>query len=253
VKAAAVQNLVFGVADVQHVDSTTTNASACVGMFYKLVLFLDFCDELISLLAIRHNIVILHRIFLSFYIGGYIVKLIEKTLSSKEIFNGKVLHITLDEVELTNGKQSKREVVNHPGGVAVAALDDDNNLLFVKQFRYPYKEVVLELPAGKLEKGSTPLENGKRELLEETGAVGYSYISLGQVYPSPGYTSEIIHLYACRVKSLGESRPDDGEFLNVEKIPLSTAVEMVLNNQIPDSKTQIAILKTAMLIKSGKI
>ncbi len=179
--------------------------------------------------------------------------LTEKTLSSKSVFDGRILHITLDEVELPNGKKSKREVVNHPGGVAVAALDGDNNLLFVRQFRYPYKEIVLELPAGKLEKGSTPLENGKRELLEETGAEGYSYISLGQVYPSPGYTAEIIHLYACRVKSEGESKPDDGEFLNVEKIPLDKAVEMVLNNMIPDAKTQIAVLKTALLLQSHKI
>ena len=181
------------------------------------------------------------------------MELTEKTLSSKSVFDGRILHITLDEIELPNGKKSKREVVNHPGGVTVAALDEGNNLLFVRQFRYPYKEVVLELPAGKLEKGSTPLENGKRELMEETGAEGYSYISLGQLYPSPGYTSEIIHLYACKVKSQGSSNPDDGEFLNVEKIPLDKAVEMVLNNQIPDAKTQVAVLKTAMLIKSGKI
>lgn len=181
------------------------------------------------------------------------MELTEKTLSSKSVFDGRILHITLDEIELPDGKKSKREVVNHPGGVTVAALDEDNNLLFVRQFRYPYKEVVLELPAGKLEKGSTPLENGKRELMEETGAQGYSYISLGQLYPSPGYTSEIIHLYACKVKSQGSSNPDDGEFLNVEKIPLDKAVEMVLNNQIPDAKTQVAVLKTAMLIKSGRI
>ncbi|MCD8025433.1 MAG: NUDIX hydrolase [Clostridiales bacterium] len=185
--------------------------------------------------------------------GGIITELSEKTLSSKNIYDGRILHITLDEVELPDGRRSKREVVNHPGGVAVAALDADNNLLFVRQFRYPYKEVVLELPAGKLEKGATPLENGKRELLEETGAVGYSYISLGKLYPSPGYTSEIIHLYACRVQSQSENRLDEGEFLNVEKIPLDKAVEMVLNNLIPDSKTQTAVLKTAMLLNSGRI
>lgn len=181
------------------------------------------------------------------------MELTEKTLSSKSVFDGRILHITLDEIELPDGKKSKREVVNHPGGVAVAALDDDNNLLFVRQFRYPYKEVVLELPAGKLEKGFTPLENGKRELYEETGAQGYSYISLGQLYPSPGYTSEIIHLYACRIKTQGNAKLDEGEFLNVEKIPLGKAVEMILNNQIPDAKTQVAVLKTAMLLKSGKI
>lgn len=181
------------------------------------------------------------------------MKLTEKTLKSTEVFSGRILHVYHDDVELPDGTFSKREVVRHPGGVCVAALDENNNLLFVRQFRYPYAEVVPELPAGKLEKGSTPLENGKRELLEETGAQGYSYISLGQVYPTPGYTDEIIHLYACRIKTQGESCPDEGEFLNVEKIHLDKAVEMVLNNQIPDAKTQIAVLKTAMLLKSGKI
>ena len=177
----------------------------------------------------------------------------EKTVASKEIFNGRVLHMFHDTVELSDGSTSLREIVRHPGGVCVAALDHDNNLLFVRQFRYPYAEEVLELPAGKLEKGSTPLENGKRELLEETGAVGCSYISLGQVYPSPGYTDEIIHLYACRIARQGESRPDAGEFLNVEKIPLDKAVELVLNNMVFDAKTQIAVLKTKLLLDSGRI
>lgn len=181
------------------------------------------------------------------------MKLTEKTLSSKSVFEGHVLHMKHDEVELSDGTREMREIVEHPGGVCVAALDEDNNLLFVRQFRYPYKEAVLELPAGKLEKGSTPLENGKRELLEETGAEGCSYISLGQVYPSPGYTNEIIHLYACRIRTKRESCPDEGELLNEDKIPLTKAVEMVLNNQIPDAKTQIAVLKTAMLLQSGKI
>ena len=177
----------------------------------------------------------------------------ETTISSKEVFGGRILHVVHDEVMLSDGSHTMREVVRHPGGVCVAALDADNYLLFVRQFRYPYAEVVLELPAGKLEKGSTPLENGKRELLEETGAVGSSYISLGQVYPSPGYTDEIIHLYACRVSSQGESRPDAGEFLNVEKIPLYKAVELVLNNMVFDAKTQIAVLKTKLLLDSGRI
>ena len=177
----------------------------------------------------------------------------EKTVASKEIFNGRVLHMFHDTVALSDGSTSLREIVRHPGGVCIAALDRDDNLLFVRQFRYPYAEEVLELPAGKLEKGSTPLENGKRELLEETGATGYNYITLGQVYPSPGYTDEIIHLYACRVKSVGESCPDEGEFLNVERIPVLRAAELVLNNQVFDAKTQIAVLKAAALLQSGKI
>lgn len=181
------------------------------------------------------------------------MKLFEKTISSKEVFKGRIIDVTLDEVELENGKKSSREVVGHPGGVCISALTRDNELLFVRQFRYPYREVVLELPAGKLEPGQNPLENGKRELLEETGAVGYSYVPLGQLYPSPGYCAEIIHLYFCRVESFKQPSPDEDEFLNIEKIPLDKAVEMVLNHQIPDAKTQTAVLKTALLLQRGTL
>ena len=181
------------------------------------------------------------------------MELTEKTLNSRVMFGGKILKLMVDDVELPDGSTSFREVVGHPGGVCVAPIDDDNYLYFVRQYRYPYHEIVLELPAGKLEQGMPPLENGKRELKEEVGAEGYSFISLGQVYPSPGYTQEIIHLYACKIKNIGEQQLDQGEFLNVEKIHINKAVEMVLNNQLPDSKTQIAILKLSMLLKSGKI
>lgn len=179
------------------------------------------------------------------------MKLFEKTVDSKEIFSGRVIAVTLDTIELQNGATSTREVVNHPGGVCIAALTENNELFFVRQFRYPYHEVVLELPAGKLEKGENPLENGKRELKEEVGASGTGYVSLGQLYPSPGYCGEIIHLYFCRVDKMGEPAPDEDEFLQIEKIPIHKAVAMVLNNQIPDAKTQTAVLKTAMLLEKG--
>ena len=175
----------------------------------------------------------------------------EKTLQSQKIFDGRIIHVHVDTVELPNGHTSTREVVAHQGGVCIAALTEQNELLFVRQYRYPYREVVLELPAGKLEKGETPLENGKRELKEETGAQGKGYVSLGKMYPTPGYCGEIIHLYACRIDEYGAQNPDDDEFLEVERIPLSRAVEMVLNNEIPDAKTQIAVLKTAMLLEKG--
>lgn len=181
------------------------------------------------------------------------MKLFEKTLQSSEIFKGRIINVTLDEVELENGKKSTREIVGHSGGVCIAALTKENELLFVRQFRYPYHEVVLELPAGKLEPGQDPLENGKRELLEETGAVGHSYVPLGQLYPSPGYCAEIIHLYFCRVESFQQALPDEDEFLEAEKIPLDKAVEMVLQNQVPDAKTQTAVLKTALLLKRGTV
>ncbi len=176
------------------------------------------------------------------------MKLYEKTIESKIIFEGKVIHVRHDTVELENGARAMREIVKHPGGVCIAALTDDNELLFVRQFRYPYKEVVLELPAGKLEKGQNPLENGKRELLEETGAVGREYMTLGKLYPSPGYCGEIIHLYFCKIDSYHAQQLDEDEFLNVERISLEKAVEMVMNNEIPDAKTQVAVLKTAALL-----
>ena len=177
------------------------------------------------------------------------MKLYEKTIDSKEIFNGKVLHFLHDTVELEDGTTAMREIVEHPGGVCIAALTKNNELLFVRQYRYPYKEIVLELPAGKLEKGQTPLENGKRELLEETGATGSHYMPLGKVYPSPGYTNEIIHLYFCTVEDFGSQQLDEDEFVTIERIPINRAEEMVLNNEIPDAKTQIAVLKAAALVR----
>lgn len=181
------------------------------------------------------------------------MKLFEKTLTSETKFEGRIIKVLRDTVELENGKTSAREVVCHNGGVCVAALTEQNEVLLVRQFRYPYKEVLLELPAGKLEKGEDPFEAVKREQMEETGTTGENYISLGNLYPSPGYCDEIIRIWACRVAQKGEMHLDEDEFLEVERIPLDKAVEMVLNNEIPDSKTQVGILKTAALIKAGKL
>ena len=180
------------------------------------------------------------------------MKLIEKTVSQEMIYQGKIINLRRDKAELENGRIATREVVEHPGGVCVAALTPENELLFVRQFRYPYSEVLLELPAGKRDRTEAPLECGKRELREETGAIGTVYLSLGKLYPSPGYCGEIIHLYVCRVESFGSQNPDEDEFLKVERIPLNRAAEMVLNNEIPDAKTQVAVLKTQALVAAGK-
>ncbi|WP_322202269.1 NUDIX hydrolase [Acutalibacter intestini] len=180
------------------------------------------------------------------------MKLYEKTLSSESIYDGKIIHVRLDQVELENGKTAMREVVDHPGGVSVAALTPENQLIFVRQFRYPYKKVLLELPAGKLEPGEDPFEAMKREQMEETGTTGENYISLGEVYPTGGYCGEIIRLWACRVRGDQHSlHLDEDEFLSTERIPLEKAVEMVYNLEIPDAKTQIGILKTAHLVEKG--
>ncbi|MBE6856595.1 MAG: NUDIX hydrolase [Ruminococcus sp.] len=172
----------------------------------------------------------------------------EKKLSSELKYEGLIFNITRDTVELINGNTAFREVLHHPGGVCVIPVTDNNEIYVVKQFRYPFGEVTTEIPAGKMEYGENHAECGKRELLEETGCTCSEYIYLGEVYPVPAYDKEIIHVYLAKGLSFGSQQLDEDEFLNVEKIPLSDAVDMVMNGQIKDSKTQIAILKTARLL-----
>ena len=167
----------------------------------------------------------------------------EQPLSADYKYRGRIINLRVDTALLPNGSSATREVVEHPGGVCVAALTEDGCLLFVRQFRYPYHKVLLELPAGKLDPGEDPLEAGKRELREETGAEAARYESLGELYPSPGYCGEIIHLYAATGLTFGQMSPDEDEFLEVEKIPLEEAARMVLDNEIADAKTQAAVLK----------
>ncbi len=167
----------------------------------------------------------------------------EQPLSADYKYRGRIINLRVDTALLPNGSSATREVVEHPGGVCVAALTEDGYLLFVRQFRYPYQKVLLELPAGKLDPGEDPLEAGKRELREETGAEAARYESLGELYPSPGYCGEIIHLYAATGLTFGQMSPDEDEFLEVEKIPLEEAARMVLDNEIADAKTQAAVLK----------
>lgn len=181
------------------------------------------------------------------------MNLTEKPVKQEYKFKGKIVNLRVDDALLPNGNIAKREIVEHNGGVMVAPLDNEDNLYFVKQFRYPYMEIVTELPAGKLEKGEDPFEAGKRELKEETGAVANKYVSLGQLYPTPGYCGEIIHMYLATELSFGEQNPDDDEFLEVYKIPLAKAVEMVLSGELKDSKTQTAILKIHCLKQEGRI
>ncbi|MDO4154994.1 MAG: NUDIX domain-containing protein [Clostridia bacterium] len=173
----------------------------------------------------------------------------EKPLKQDYLYRGKIVNLRVDDAELPDGTTALREVVEHPGGVCVAALTDKEELLFVEQFRYPYMETVLELPAGKLEYGEDPFEAGKRELLEETGAAAENYRDLGKLYPTPGYCGEIIHMYLAENLTFSEQHLDEDEFLEVRRIPLETAFQMVMRNEIRDSKTQVGILKTYQLIK----
>lgn len=172
----------------------------------------------------------------------------EKTLAEKEIFNGRIITVHVDDIELPDGTKGFREVVEHSGGVCVAALTEDNKLKFVRQYRYPYKKVLLELPAGKLEKGEEPMKAGIRELEEECGIVADKVVSMGCIYPTVAYCSEIIYLYLATGLKETQQKLDEGEFVSVEEIALSEAVEMVMNGEIRDSKTVALILKTARLM-----
>ena len=174
--------------------------------------------------------------------------LMETTLSSERIFDGRVLHIRRDTVRLPGGGASIREVVDHPGGVCVLALDDENRALLVSQFRYPYRQVLRELPAGKLEYGEDPEAAAVRELEEETGATAGEFRSLGELYPSPGYCGEIIRMYLARDLTFGETHLDEDEFLNLERVPFGELVEQVLSGEIRDAKTIAAVLKGKLLL-----
>ena len=181
------------------------------------------------------------------------MKLTEKTLEQNYLYRGRVFDMHVDKAELVSGRVVTRECIDHRGGVSVAILTDEDEMLFVRQYRYPYHEAVLEAPAGKLERDEDPFEAAKREQREETGTTGKNYLALGTMYPSPGYTNEVLHLYACRVESSGEQHLDEGEFLEVEKLPLAKAVELVESGGIPDAKTQILVLRAEKLVRGGKL
>ena len=167
----------------------------------------------------------------------------EKTITTKQVYDGIVVKLFSDEVELDNGYKATREIIHHPGGVCVVALDEDENVFMVEQFRYPFAEVLTEVPAGKLEYGEQPELCGRRELKEEVGAEAESFEYLGCLYPTVAYDTEKIYMYLARGLSFSEQDLDDGEFLDVKKMPLKQAFEMAMNNQLPDAKTQLAIIK----------
>ncbi len=180
-------------------------------------------------------------------------QMIEKTVEEHKIFDGHIITVYHNKAMLSDGTTAMREIVTHPGGVCLAALTDDDELLFVRQYRCPYDEIIMELPAGKLEKGEDPLEAGIRELSEETGATAEKVVSLGKVYPTPGYCGEIIHLYLATGLSFGDQHTDLDEFLEATRIPLEKAVEMVMSGELRDAKTQIAVLKVAKMKAAGQL
>ncbi len=173
----------------------------------------------------------------------------EKTLESNLKFKGCILEVYQDTVMLENEKSATRDVIRHPGGVCIVALTENNEVYFVKQYRYPHKKALLEIPAGKLEWGENHFECGKRELREETGFTADEFTYLGCLFPTPAYDTEVIHMYLAKGLHKAAQDLDDDEFLEVMTIPLDEAVKMVMNNEIEDAKTQLALLKASILLK----
>lgn len=165
----------------------------------------------------------------------------EKKLNSEIKYKGKILTLTVDDIELPDGNKSVRECVRHSGGAAVL-LVKDGGVLLVKQFRYLYGKTIYEIPAGKLNAGEDPLTAAARELEEETGYRA-KLVKLLDLYPSPGYTDEIIHIYFATEYEFVGQKLDEGEFLNCEFIPLEKVLSLIDGGEICDAKTVTAILK----------
>jgi len=168
--------------------------------------------------------------------------LVETRVSSEPVFDGALLHVRRDTVRLPTGRHATREYVVHPGAVAVLPLFDNGEILLERQFRYPLARVLLEMPAGKLDPGEEPLACGQRELREETGYSATRWEHLFTYYPLVAYSDERIEVFLAQGLTLGESKLDDGEFLETFTVPLTTAAEWVRSGQIVDSKTMLAIL-----------
>ena len=177
------------------------------------------------------------------------MELTERRVSSKTIFEGRIIKVTLDQAELPNGKLAAREVVEHPGGVAVLALEEDNTTYLVKQFRYPIQQLLLELPAGKLDGPEDHLLAAKRELSEETGLEAEEWTYMGSILASPGFCTERLHMYLARKLSHKKQHLDEDEFLNVVPIPFDALVRQVMDGSQDDAKTVAAVMKAKTLLE----
>lgn len=177
---------------------------------------------------------------------------IERPVGSVEKYKGIIVRVRLDDAELYTGKVVKREVVEHPGGVTILPVDEDGSCYMVRQFRYPFGRMMLEAPAGKLEYGEDHRECAVRELSEETGFTADELVYLGGCCTSPGFSTEVLHIYLALGLHAGECHPDQDEFLNVEKIPLHELSRMVMAGEIDDAKTIVAVLKAEKYLAERK-
>jgi ADP-ribose pyrophosphatase len=157
------------------------------------------------------------------------------------IYEGKILNLRIDTVELPDKKYSKREIVEHPGGVAIVPITNDNNIILVKQYRKAVDKFILEIPAGKLEINEEPRETAVRELKEETGYVAKELKYLLEFYTSPGYCNEKIYIFLAKDIEEGIATPEVGEFIKIEKYDIFDLIKMIDRGDIVDSKTIIGI------------
>ena len=172
----------------------------------------------------------------------------EHKLSSEVKFDGKLIQVTYDIADV-NGKEAWREVVHHPGASAVVAIDEDNRIIMEKQFRYALNDYLLEIPAGKLDKGEDPLVCAKRELEEETGIIASEWISLGTIATSPGFCNEVIHLFVAKGLSKGEIHWDEDEYVEVERYTFDELLQRIKEEKIKDSKSLSTLLLAMPYLK----
>ena len=169
----------------------------------------------------------------------------ETILHREEIYSGRVVNLSVATVRLPNGGESRREIVKHPGAVAIVALDADQNVLLVRQFRLAADKILLEIPAGTLKPDEPPEICARRELQEETGYLPGRLEAIGGIYPAPGYTTEYIHLYLATDLSESRLAMDDDEFIEIERVPLREVLSMIERDQLADGKSVAALLKVA--------
>lgn len=172
----------------------------------------------------------------------------ETLISRKDVYAGKIFNVHVDQVRLPDGKTAVREVADHCPCVAIVALDDENNVLTVTQYRYVFDRALLEIPAGKLEPGEDPATGALRELKEETGAVPDEFLPMGKLIPSPGCLGEELYLFLARGLHMESTQPDEDEFLVQERIPFDEMVHRCIRGEVEDGKTIAAVLKAKLLL-----
>lgn len=166
----------------------------------------------------------------------------EKTMKTEKIYEGKILNLRIDTVELPDKKYSKREIVEHPGAVAVVPITDEGDIILVKQYRKAVERELLEIPAGKLEINEEPKECVARELKEETGYTSSNIDYIFEFYTSPGFSNEKMYLFIATDLKEGEAEPETDEYIEVQKYKIAELLDMVKKGEISDSKTIIGIL-----------